>query len=113
MTTLQSFQAEIEGIRTRELAKTRIQSQPDVIKRTHVDHKPAPKVRKRAVGDTGPSSPVTPKFADESVQDISDLEHSFLVRHTFSHRVFDVPTYGKSYRALYYLPLKEILKRET
>ena len=83
MTTLQSFQAEIEDIRTRELAKTRVQSQPpDALKRVHVDHKSAPKVRKKAVGDTGPVSPVTPKFTeDESVQDISDLEHSFQVRH--------------------------------
>ena len=82
MTTLQSFQAEIEDIRTRELAKTRVQPQPDALKRVLVDHKSAPKVRKKAVGDTGPPSPVTPKFTkDESVQDISDLEHSFLVRH--------------------------------
>src|SRR5882757_478623 len=82
MATLQLFQAEIEDIRTRELAKTRVQSQPDTVKRGHVDHKSAPKVRKKAVGDTGPSSPVTPKFTeDESVQDISDLEHSFQVRH--------------------------------
>ncbi len=83
MATLQSFQAEIEDIRTRELAKTRIiQPQPEALRRGHVDHKSAPKVRKKAVGDTGPSSPVTPKFTrDESVQDISDLEHSFQVRH--------------------------------
>ncbi|KAH9002118.1 GTP-binding protein 1 [Lactarius hatsudake] len=77
MTTLQSFQAEIEDIRTRELAKTRIHPQPETLRRGHIDHKPTPKVRKKAVGDTGPSS-VTPKFtSDGSVQDISDLEHSF------------------------------------
>lgn len=82
MTTLHSFQAEIEDIRTRELAKTRTQPQPEVLKRGHVDHKPVPKVRKKATGDTGPSSPVTTKFAtDESVPDISDLEHSFQVRY--------------------------------
>ncbi|KAI9463659.1 GTP-binding protein 1 [Lactarius psammicola] len=78
MTTLQSFQAEIEDIRTRELARTRIHPQPDALRRGYVDHKSAPKVRKKAVGEMGPSSPVTPKFTrDESVQDISDLEHSF------------------------------------
>ena len=113
MTTLQSFQAEIEDIRTRELAKTRVQPQPDALKRVLVDHKSAPKVRKKAVGDTGPPPPVTPKFTkDESVQDISDLEQSFLVRH-FLHRLFVVPTHRTSYRALYYPPLKEILKRGT
>lgn len=79
MTTLQSFQAEIEDIRTRELAKTRVQVQPEALKRGHVEHKSAPKVRKKATGDTGPPSPVTPTVItrDESVQDISDLEHSF------------------------------------
>ncbi|KAF8274556.1 hypothetical protein EI94DRAFT_693844 [Lactarius quietus] len=86
MAALQSFQAEIEDIRARELAKTRIQSQPEALKKGHVDHKSAPKVRKKAAGDTGPPSPVAPKFAtDESVQDISDLEHSFqsaLISHT-------------------------------
>jgi hypothetical protein len=81
MTTLQSFQAEIEDIRTRELARTRVQVQPEALKRGHVDHKSAPKVRKKATGDTGPPSPVTPTVTrDESVQDISDLEHSFQVR---------------------------------
>ncbi|KAH9047892.1 GTP-binding protein 1 [Lactarius hengduanensis] len=78
MTTLQSFQAEIEDIRTRELAKTRIHPQPEALRRGHIDHKPTPKVRKKAVGDTGPPSPVTPKFTrDESVQDISDFEQAF------------------------------------
>ncbi|KAN0133983.1 P-loop containing nucleoside triphosphate hydrolase protein [Lactarius tabidus] len=78
MTTLQSFQAEIDDIRTRELARTRVQVQPEVLKKGHVDHKSAPKVRKKATADTGPPSPVTPTVTrDESVQDISDLEHSF------------------------------------
>jgi hypothetical protein len=82
MTTLQSFQAEIDDIRTRELARTRVQVQPEVLKKGHVDHKSAPKVRKKATVDTGPPSPVTPTVTrDESVQDISDLEHSFQVRH--------------------------------
>ena len=113
MTTLQSFQAEIEDIRTRELAKTRVQVQPEALKKGHVDHKSAPKVRKKAAGDTVPPSPVTPNFTrDESVQDISDLEHSFQVRHFL--RLFVISTHGTLYRALYYLRLlKEILKRET
>ena len=82
MTTLQSFQAEIEDIRTRELAKTRIQPEPDALKKAHVDHKPAPKVRKKAASETAPSSPVAPKLTrDDSAQDISDLEHSFQVCH--------------------------------
>ena len=92
MTTLQSFQAEIEDIRTRELAKTRIQPEPEALKKVHVDHKPVPKVRKKAATDSALSSPVTPKFTrDESVQDISDLEHSFQVRH------FSPPSIRHSY----------------
>jgi hypothetical protein len=99
MTTLQSFQAEIEDIRTRELARTRVQVQPEALKRGHVDHKSAPKVRKKVTGDTGPPSPVTPTVTrDESVQDISDLEHSFQVRR-FLH-LFFISTYGTPYRVL-------------
>ncbi|KAH9961331.1 GTP-binding protein 1 [Russula dissimulans] len=76
MATLQSFQAEIEDIRNRELAKTRAQSQPDALKR-HVDHKSAPKVRKKTVGEASATPPVTPKpVIDESIHDLTDIEHS-------------------------------------
>ncbi|KAI9442243.1 GTP-binding protein 1 [Lactarius indigo] len=73
MATLQSFQAEIEDIRARELAKTRVPPPPEPLRRGHVDHKSMPKAT------TGPPSPVTSKITrgEESVQDISDLEHTF------------------------------------
>lgn len=86
MATLQSFQAEIEDIRNRELAKTRTQSQPETLRRGHTDHKPASKVKKKAVGgDVPATSPVTPKFtsdSDQSTKDLSDIERSIEVRHT-------------------------------
>lgn len=84
MTTLQSFQAEIEDIRNRELARTRAQSQPDAARRGHIDHKPTPKVRKKAIGgDAPPTSPVTAKIArDEPTQEISDIERSIQARYT-------------------------------
>jgi len=77
MATLQSFQAEIEDIRNRELVKTRAQSQPDALRR-HAEHKSAPKVRKKTVGGEAPgTSPVTLKpVIDESTQDLTDIEHS-------------------------------------
>ncbi len=99
MTTLHSFQAEIDDIRSRELAKTRIQSHPEALRRGHTDKdKSAPKARKKAGGDTGPSSHVTPKVtrddsAQDIAQDISDIEHSFQVRRDFSFFVFVIPTY--------------------
>ena len=99
MATLQSFQAEIEDIRNRELAKTRTQSQPEALRRGHTDHKPAPKVKKKAVGgDTPATSPVTPKCtndSDQSTQDLSDIERSIEVRHTCTtpirHFFADIP----------------------
>ena len=66
MATLQSFQAEIEDIRNRELAKTRSQAQPEIPRRGHTDHKSGPKVKKKAVvGDTQATSPV---ISDEHVE---------------------------------------------
>jgi hypothetical protein len=84
MTTLQSFQAEIEDIRNRELARSRVvQSQPDPIKRGHIDHKPT-KVRKKATGADAPTtSPVIAKFpTHEPTQDITDIEHSIEARYS-------------------------------
>ncbi|KAH9998517.1 P-loop containing nucleoside triphosphate hydrolase protein [Russula compacta] len=78
MATLQSFQAEIEDIRNRELAKTRAQSQPETLRRGHIDHKSATKLRKKTVGGEVPTtSPVTPKSPnDESTQELTDIECS-------------------------------------
>jgi len=82
MATLQSFQAEIEDIRNRELAKTRSQAQPEIPRRGHTDHKSGPKVKKKAVGgDTQATSPVITKFSDEQwTQELTDVEHSIEAR---------------------------------
>jgi hypothetical protein len=84
MAALQSFQAEIEDIRNRELARTRSQAQPEAPKRGHIDHKP--KLRKKAVGgDTQATSPVTPKFTNEQwTQELTDIEHSIEARHSYT-----------------------------
>jgi hypothetical protein len=84
MTTLQSFQAEIEDIRNRELARTRAQSSPDTLRRGHIDHKPVTKVRKKATGSDAPTtSPVAAKPArDEPTQEITDIERSIQVRYS-------------------------------
>jgi hypothetical protein len=86
MATLQSFQAEIEDIRSRELAKTRSQAQPEAPRRGHTDHKSAPKSRKKVVGGDAPAaSPVTLKFTNERwTQDLTDIEHSIEARHNYT-----------------------------
>ena len=86
MATLHSFQAEIDDIRNRELAKTRSQAQPEVPRRGHTDHKSVPKPRKKAVGgDTPTTSPVTPKFTNEQwTQELTDTEHSIEARHNYT-----------------------------
>ncbi|KAH9978747.1 P-loop containing nucleoside triphosphate hydrolase protein [Lactifluus volemus] len=78
MATLQSFQAEIEDICNRELAKNRTHPQPDVLRKPHADHKPAAKVKKKAVGgDVPTTSSVTAKVTrDEPTQDVTDIERS-------------------------------------
>ncbi|KAI0305613.1 P-loop containing nucleoside triphosphate hydrolase protein [Multifurca ochricompacta] len=79
MTTLQSFQAEIEDIQTRELAKARGQPQSEAPRRGHLDHnKSVPKVRKKTFGsDSSTTSPISPIISkDELAQDTSDIEHS-------------------------------------
>lgn len=96
MATLQSFQAEIEDIRNRELAKSRSQAQPEALRRGHTDHKSVPKVRKKAIaGDPPATSPVTPKFAnDQSVEELNDIENAIEARHDCSApvcRFTDVP----------------------
>ncbi|KAI0268718.1 GTP-binding protein 1 [Gloeopeniophorella convolvens] len=78
MTTLQSFQSEIEDIRHRELAKVRAQLPPEPLKKAHIDHRLAPKAKKKAVEP--PASPaVTAKPNEElPAQDLSDVEHDIL-----------------------------------
>jgi hypothetical protein len=87
MATLQSFQVEIEDIRNRELAKARAQSQPEALRKGHIDQKSAPKARKKTVGGETPvTSPTIPKFAnDESVHELTDIELSIEVRHSYTH----------------------------
>jgi hypothetical protein len=98
MAALQSFQAEIEDIRNRELAKTRsqTQTQPEAPKRGHTDHKSAPKLRKKAVGgDTQATSPVTPKFTNEQwTQELTDIEHSIEARHNHTARIRHFHSYA-------------------
>jgi len=110
MATLQSFQAEIEDIRNRELVKTRTQSQPDALRR-HVDHKSVPKVRKKTVSGEAPAtSPVTPKpVIGEFTQDLTDIEHSIEARHTRILLYHTIPTDILSYRVRYYLQREEVL----
>ncbi|KAF8502050.1 GTP-binding protein 1 [Russula emetica] len=77
MATLQSFQAEIEDIRNRELAKARAQSQPEAPRKGHIDQRSAPKARKKTAGGETPVTSVIPKVVnDESAQELTDIEHS-------------------------------------
>ena len=86
MATLLSFQAEIEDIRNRELAKARAQSQPEAPRKGHIDQRSAPKVRKKTAGSETPVTSVIPKVvSDESVQELTDIEHSIEARHTYTH----------------------------
>jgi hypothetical protein len=103
MAALQSFQAEIEDIRNRELAKTRAQSQPDAPRRGPIDHKSAPKVRKKNVGgETPATSPVSPKLAsEESNPALTDIERTIEARILVS--LFTILTDLFSHRAHYYL----------
>jgi len=85
MATLLSFQAEIEDIRNRELAKARAQSQPEVSRKGHIDQRPAPKARKKTAGGETPVTSVIPKVVnDESDQELTDIEHSIEARHTYT-----------------------------
>jgi hypothetical protein len=87
MATLQSFQAEIEDIRNRELAKARTQSQPETARKGHIDQKSAPKVRKKTAGGETLVASVIPKVVDddsESAQELTDIEHSIEARHTYT-----------------------------
>ena len=87
MATLQSFQAEIEDIRKRELAKARAQSQPEAPKKGHIDQRSAPKARKKTTGGETPVTSVIPKVVpvnDESAQELTDIEHSIEARHTYT-----------------------------
>jgi hypothetical protein len=90
MATLQSFQAEIEDIRNRELAKNRTHPQPDVLRKPHADHKPAAKVRKRAVGGDVPTTPpvVVKVTRDEPTQDVTDIERSLQARYSCTSPYF-------------------------
>ena len=82
MATLLSFQAEIEDIRNRELAKARAQSQPEAPKKGHIDQRSAPKARKKTAGGETPVTPVIPKVVnDDSAQELTDIEHSIEARH--------------------------------
>lgn len=89
MAALQSFQAEIEDIRNRELAKARLearaQSQPETPRKGHIDQRSAPKARKKTAGGETPVTPVIPKVVnDESAQGLTDIEHSIEARHTYA-----------------------------
>jgi hypothetical protein len=90
MATLQSFQVEIEDIRNRELAKARAQShtlsQPEALRKGHIDQKSTPKARKRTVGGETPvTSPTILKFANnESAHELTDIEFSIEVRHIYT-----------------------------
>ena len=94
MATLQSFQAEIEDIRNRELAKARVQSQPEAPRKGHIDQKSGPKARKKtAGGETLVASVISNVVNDESVQELTDIEHSIEARHTYtphSHHSFSL-----------------------
>jgi hypothetical protein len=94
MATLHSFQAEIEDIRNRELAKARVQSQPEAPRKGHIDQRPAPKVRKKATsGETVGASAIPKVLDDESAQEVTDIEHSIEARHTYappSHHSFSL-----------------------
>jgi hypothetical protein len=94
MAALQSFQAEIEDIRNRELAKARAQSQPEAPRKGHIDQRPAPKARKKTTGGETPVTSVIPKVVnDESAQELTDIEHSIEARHTYtppSHHLFSL-----------------------
>jgi hypothetical protein len=94
MATLQSFQAEIEDIRNRELAKARVQPQPEAPRKGHIDQRPAPKARKKAAsGETIVTSVIPKVLNDESAQELTDIEHSIEARHTYtppSHHSFSL-----------------------
>jgi hypothetical protein len=113
MATLQSFQAEIDDIRNRELARTRAQSQPETLRRGHIDHKSATKLRKKTVGGEVPTtSPVTPKSpTDESTQELTDIEYSIEARYACT----PYPSFSLMlplYRAHYCLQRAEIVRQE-
>jgi hypothetical protein len=114
MATLQTFQAEIEDIRNRELAKSRSQAQPEALRRGYTDHKFAPKVRKKAVaGDPPATSPITPKFAnDQSAEELNDIENAIEARHKSfsSHLSFSLRYHW--YRVLSYPQWKKVVRRE-
>src|SRR6267154_728428 len=85
MATLQSFQAEIEDIRNRELAKARVQSQPEAPRKGHIDQRSASKSRKKTAGSETPVTPVIPKVVnDETSQELTDIEHSIEARHNYT-----------------------------
>jgi hypothetical protein len=85
MAALQSFQAEIEDIRNRELAKARAQSQPEAPRKGHIDQRSAPKARKKTAGGETPVTSVIPKVVnDESAQELTDIEHSIEARYTYT-----------------------------
>jgi hypothetical protein len=85
MATLQSFQAEIEDIRNRELAKARAQSQPEAPRKGHIDQRSAPKARKKTAGGETPVTSVIPKVVnDESAQELTDIEHSIEARYNYT-----------------------------
>jgi hypothetical protein len=85
MATLQSFQAEIEDIRNRELAKARVQSLPEAPRKGHIDQRSAPRARKKTTGGETPVTSVIPKVVnDESAQELTDIEHSIEARHTYT-----------------------------
>ena len=85
MATLQSFQAEIEDIRNRELAKARAQTQPEAPRKGHIDQRSAPKARKKSAGGETPVTSVIPKVVnDESAQELTDIELSIEARHTYT-----------------------------
>lgn len=94
MATLQSFQAEIEDIRNRELAKARVQPQPEAPRKGHIDQRPAPKARKKATnGETIVTSVIPTVLNDESGQELTDIEHSIEARHAYtppSHHSFSL-----------------------
>ncbi len=82
MATLQSFQAEIEDIRNRELAKARTQSHPEAPRKGHIDQRFAPKARKKTSGGETPVTSVIPKVVnDDPTQELTDIEYSIEARH--------------------------------
>jgi hypothetical protein len=102
MATLQSFQAEIEDIRNRELAKARAQSQPEAPRKAHIDQRPAPKARKKTAGGETPVTSIIPKVVnDESVQELTDIEHSIEARYIYTPQSSFILTYFLSYRVPY------------